>query len=291
MRADHHKPRRKAAVSPCAPPAVSRSIARWIPPPIFRSIWRWIIRLIQYRTRRARYQAICGRAGRPARCPLRPVRGRLGPGDEVPAAGLTLARRCSRTELELLATEGGAPVSSGRSLLRRTSSLLLLGCCSAVLAAPALAQPAPDPAPAPPTQPKPEAPGAKPQPQPQPPPPPSPPAPSPPPAPVQAVQPPPAPAPLLPTRLSPPPGPTPPPAPAARTRAPIRKAPRTAKKKPVKRAVATKRAVKKRVSALSAAAVKSSPSDSMLLAGGLALVVLVLGDTILLALSRRYLRV
>jgi hypothetical protein len=49
--------------------------------------------------------------------------------------------------------------------------------------------------------------------------------------------------------------------------------------------------VKKRVSALSAAAVKSSPSDSMLLAGGLALVVLVLGDTILLALSRRYLRV
>jgi len=35
---------------------------------------------------------------------------------------------------------------------------------------------------------------------------------------------------------------------------------------------------------------KASSSDSLLVAGGLALVVLVLGDTIFLALSSRYLR-
>ena len=63
------------------------------------------------------------------------------------------------------------------------------------------------------------------------------------------------------------------------------------KKKP---AVATKpkSAPKKHVPTLArVVAAKSSPSDSMLLVGGLALVVLVLGDTILLALSTRYLRV
>ena len=52
-----------------------------------------------------------------------------------------------------------------------------------------------------------------------------------------------------------------------------------------------KPAPKKRVPRLPRAVAKSSPSDSMLLVGGLALVVLVLGDTILLALSTRYLRV
>jgi len=35
---------------------------------------------------------------------------------------------------------------------------------------------------------------------------------------------------------------------------------------------------------------KASNSDSLLVAGGLALVILVLGDTIFLALSSRYLR-
>jgi hypothetical protein len=62
-------------------------------------------------------------------------------------------------------------------------------------------------------------------------------------------------------------------------------------KKPVKRKNASKPAARKRVPALPTAVAKSSPADSMLLVGGLALVVLVLGDTILLALSTRYLRV
>jgi hypothetical protein len=48
---------------------------------------------------------------------------------------------------------------------------------------------------------------------------------------------------------------------------------------------------RKRVQTLPAAAARSSSSpDSTLLFGGLALVVLVLGDTIFLAVSSRYLR-
>jgi beta-lactamase regulating signal transducer with metallopeptidase domain len=64
-------------------------------------------------------------------------------------------------------------------------------------------------------------------------------------------------------------------------------------KKPVKPATANKKrtAPKKRVASLARVVAKPSPSDSMLLIGGLALVVLVLGDTLLLALSTRYLRV
>jgi hypothetical protein len=80
------------------------------------------------------------------------------------------------------------------------------------------------------------------------------------------------------------------PAPAAPARTRTTKASRTVKKQ-VKRENASKRAARTRVPALPTAVAKSSPSDSMLLVGGLALVVLVLGDTILLALSTRYLRV
>jgi len=57
------------------------------------------------------------------------------------------------------------------------------------------------------------------------------------------------------------------------------------------RANAAKRAATRRVAKLRAAAEGSSSGDSTLLIGGLALVVLVLGDTIFLALSTRYLRV
>jgi hypothetical protein len=54
---------------------------------------------------------------------------------------------------------------------------------------------------------------------------------------------------------------------------------------------ATKQAVKKRTAGLpKAVAAGSSSVDSTLLIGGLALVVLVLGDTIFLALSARFLR-
>jgi hypothetical protein len=92
---------------------------------------------------------------------------------------------------------------------------------------------------------------------------------------------------VFPKRLAPPPITDPQPAPA-QTR--TTKASRTVKK-PVKRKNASQPAAKKRVPALPTVVAKSSPSDSMLLVGGLALVVLVLGDTILLAMSTRYLRV
>jgi hypothetical protein len=63
------------------------------------------------------------------------------------------------------------------------------------------------------------------------------------------------------------------------------------KKKTPTRARTAKKAVKKRAVSLPAAAAAGSPSpDSRLMIGGLALVVLVLGDTIFLALSTRFLR-
>jgi outer membrane biosynthesis protein TonB len=183
-------------------------------------------------------------------------------------------------------------VWSGRSLLRRASILLLFACAAMALAALAHAQgPTPDPGPAPIPQPKPEAPGAKPQPPPaQPPPPP----PSPPPPPRVQVVPPPAPAPPAP--VVPPPPVTqhrvisPPPAPVRRARARRNQTTRAKKKKVPTRARGTKQAPTKRVRKLPAADGPSASPDSTLLIGGLALVVLVLGDTIFLAFSTRVLR-
>jgi hypothetical protein len=63
------------------------------------------------------------------------------------------------------------------------------------------------------------------------------------------------------------------------------------KKEPAPAQTATRQAVRKRAANLPAAAAGSSSPDSTLLIGGLALVVLVLGDTIFLALSTRFLRV
>jgi hypothetical protein len=63
------------------------------------------------------------------------------------------------------------------------------------------------------------------------------------------------------------------------------------KKKAPTRARTPKKAVRTRAASLpTAAAAGSSSPDSTLLFGGLALVVLVLGDTIFLALSTRFLR-
>jgi hypothetical protein len=53
---------------------------------------------------------------------------------------------------------------------------------------------------------------------------------------------------------------------------------------------AARQAARKRVPKVQAAVAGSPSPDSTLLIGGLALVVLVLGDTILLALSSRFLR-
>jgi hypothetical protein len=87
---------------------------------------------------------------------------------------------------------------------------------------------------------------------------------------------------------------SPPPPPAPRARARANQTTRTKKKK--KKNVATTRArtakkpASKRVRTLPASNSTSSSPDSTLLIGGLALVVLVLGDTIFLALSKKVLR-
>lgn len=184
-------------------------------------------------------------------------------------------------------------MGSGRSLLRRASILLIAGCAALVLAFPASAQ-GPKPDPAPPTpQPKPEPPGARPQPAPQPPP-----APPPPP-PVARVQPAPQPSP------SPSPAPPPPavvfrnpvvspppaaPAPRTQTRAERRARP-VAKKKAQTARVAGRKQALKRSSVPKPPAAASAAVDKTLMIGGLALVVLVLGDAVFLALSTRFLRV
>lgn len=222
---------------------------------------------------------------------LPPLPGPLDLGDEAPVAGLTYVRGWSRTSLVAI-REGRSMVWSGRSLLRRASILLLFACAATALAPLAHAQgPTPDPGPAPTPQPKPEAPGAKPQP--PPPPPPAPPPPSPPPSPRVQVVPPPAPAPAAP--VVPPPPVTqhrvsPPPAPVRRARARKNQTTRAKKKKAPTRAVRRKEPPVRRVRTLPAADAPSSSPDSTLLIGGLALVVLVLGDTIFLALSTRVLR-
>lgn len=171
----------------------------------------------------------------------------------------------------------------GRMLLRQTSALLLVCCFGMAYSAPALAQggPAPDPGPPRSRTPAPEpAPGATPPPPPPPrtvvsPAPVAPPAP----APAPAFDPQPAPA-----RVEPPA--TPPPAAnrSERTRTPRRE---TARKKPI------------RVRTAPAAAKRALPTlgteeaglqDDMLLIGGLALLLLVVCDTVFLTLSTRGLR-
>jgi hypothetical protein len=174
---------------------------------------------------------------------------------------------------------------SARSLLRQASVLLLSCCAGAVLAGPVLAAgPAPEPAPPTTQSPKPEpVPGATP-----PPPPPPPPA-----ARVSPPSPPPPPAPTpQPVVVSPPPAPvfTPPPAPAPA--APVRRQTRVQKRataKPkVSRAKTAKHAVRRALPSLTREEVTSP--DTMLLAGGLALFVLVLADMVFLTLSTRALR-
>jgi hypothetical protein len=163
---------------------------------------------------------------------------------------------------------------SGRSLLRQASVLLLLFCFGAAPVAPALAQggPAPEPAPRH-SQPRPEpAPGATPQ-------------------PSQAV-----------TRVTRPPAAPPPPPVLALMRvqpsAPARSAPalrkprqvrkrETAKGKPAGERT-MKQAVRKALPSLSRK--EAGSPNTMLLIGGLALVVLVLCDTAFLTLSTRFLR-
>ena len=164
---------------------------------------------------------------------------------------------------------------SGRSLLRQASLLLLLFCFGAAPVAPALAQggPAPEPAPRHSQTPRPEpAPCATPQ-------------------PSQAV-----------TRVTRPPAAPPPPpvlalvrmqppapartAPALRKPRQVRKS-ETAKGKPAGERT-TKQAVRKALPSLGRK--EAGSPDTMLLIGGLALVVLVLCDTAFLTLSTRFLR-
>lgn len=183
-------------------------------------------------------------------------------------------------------------VRSGRSLLRRTSVLLLVAWLGAFLAAPALAQgPAPDPAPPQLPSPKPDSRAPKPPPAPPPATQPSP----PPPAPVQTVTPSPPPPAVVPTLRT---GEarvqtvvvTLPQEPAKRTSARPQR-PAKAKKKRVTRVRSAKAAARRSLPAITPPADPSGSSpDSMLLIGGLALVVLVLGDTVFLTLSTRFLR-
>ena len=184
---------------------------------------------------------------------------------------------------------GGLLVTcSGRSSLRR-ATIVLLGCAALGLSAPALAQgPAPEPAPPAPTSPKPEPRSTPPEPppparratQPTPPPPPS---PSPPPAPS-----PPPPAQTSQTFVQQPPPPAPTPtAPVRRARTPVQEPPAT--KTPKKKRVIPSKQTQKPVLTRVRATVADSP-DTMLLVGGFALFVLVLGDTIFLTLSARFLR-
>jgi len=185
---------------------------------------------------------------------------------------------------------------SGRSLLRHASILLALGAVALVGAPTGFAAQGPAPEPAPPRTnlPKPEpSPGAVRR---EPrraiattaqttPPPPAAPA-------VQAVQPPaPAPPPAAPTPSPPTFVPSPPPP------APVRQQPRRAQtagvvKKKVSRTKKTKRPAGRALPRPrpAAATAQAASGDSTLLIAGLALVVLVLGDTLFMALSVRYLR-
>lgn len=229
------------------------------------------------------------RVRRLPRPPLRRLPGRLDLGDKISAAGLTgRSRRCydpggsNRGE--------GSLLGSGGSLLRRASVLLAVGAAGLLTATALAAGPAPDPAPPRTgTSPTPEPVTGK--------------QPAPTPRTTtrtstvsvrpQAVQPAPAPP------VSPPPPPPsiqpviPPPAPAPVSPAPMRVQRRAKVEPKVTRKAKAKAATraKRTVPALGRPKVADSSSpDTMLLIGGLALVVLVLGDTLFLALSGRLLR-
>lgn len=162
---------------------------------------------------------------------------------------------------------------SGRSLLRQASILLLLFCFGAAPVAPALAQggPAPEPAPRHPQAPRPEpAPGATPRPS---------------RAATRVTRP-----PVLTSKatasVSSPVVRVQPPAPALRKPRQVRNR-ETAKGKPAGERT-TKQAVRKALPSLGRK--EAGSPNTMLLIGGLALVVLVLCDTAFLTLSTRFLR-
>lgn len=178
---------------------------------------------------------------------------------------------------------------SGRSFKRQATVLVLLG-CAAVFAGSALAEgPAPEPAPPRTSGPKPEPPGSTRR----------------EPAKQTTTEPtsttsraqqqtaratsPPAPPPPAPTRsFSPQPAPVTPSPPAS-----VRPAPQqsqTQKPKAVKKKVRPRPGKKALPRVAPAAASHSSSPDTMLLIGGVALVILVLGDTVFLGFSARFLR-
>ena len=176
---------------------------------------------------------------------------------------------------------------SRRSLLRRASVLFVVGCSGVATATALAAGPAPDPAPArTTTSPRPEpVTGARPAPrttstpkvtvQPQ----------AVRPSPPQPVAPPPALQRIQPVLVQPPPASSFAPPPPARVQT------RTAKEKTARARVSTPKRAKQPSPARSVVkATGPSAPDSTLMIGGLALVVLVLGDTIFLALSTRFLR-
>jgi hypothetical protein len=206
------------------------------------------------------------------------------------SATLTHGAEWSRT-LVVPTSGRDALVGSRRSLLRQSALVVFVVCASGAFAASAAAGPAPDPAPPGANQSKPVA-----QPKNPPPPPPA--------ATTQTTQ-----TPTVSTRQRavqpvapqgpPPPGSpapqpqpvqpsSPPPAPVLR-RAPVRTQTRKAAKNR-SRAGATKREAKRVVSSSARVAKASSSPDSMLLAGGLALVALIVGELIFLSLSVRLLR-
>ena len=176
-----------------------------------------------------------------------------------------------------------------RSLLRRASVLFVVSCSGIATATALAAGPAPDPAPArTTTSPRPEpVTGARPAPAPR----------TTTSTPKVAVQPqavrpspppPAAPQSIQPVFLQPPPtlsfAPAPPTAARVQTR-------RTVKVKAARERVSKPKRAKQTAPARSVVkATGSSAPDSTLMIGGLALVVLVLGDTIFLALSTRFLR-
>jgi hypothetical protein len=186
-----------------------------------------------------------------------------------------------------------------QAVLRQRWTLCCLACVgSLALAAPALAQRMPDPAPAPPPQPKPESrtPTPPPAPAPTAPQPQSPPVRS---APVQPAASPPAPSPPQSPpsyQVSPPPAyqspvaPAPPPAPSTARRGRGRTLP-PASSQLRKQAPQPKNKANRRVTSVSSAVAESSSPDTTLLIGGLALVLLVLGNTVFLTLTTRVVRV
>jgi hypothetical protein len=202
------------------------------------------------------------------------------------SATLTHGAEWSRT-LVVPTSGRDALVGSRRSLLRHSALVVFVVCASGAFAASAAGGPAPDPAPPGANQSKPVA-----QPKNPPPPPPA--------ATTQTTQTPTvstrqrAVQPVAPQGPPPPASPAPQPQPVQPSSPVLRRAPvRTQTRKAAKnrsRAGATKREAKRVVSSSARVAKASSSPDSMLLAGGLALVALIVGELIFLSLSVRFLR-